>query len=88
MGQVRDRKGWKDGRAVLGIHIHNLEDSLGNQSSKGANPFGGFTVEGKKLSSIVKAYDPPYSTSKYVYSHISSNLADWIEEAIEIRKLY
>ena len=37
------------------------------------------------MSSIVKAYDPPYSTSTNVYDHIKGNLADWIEKAIEIR---
>jgi len=49
---------------------------------------GAFKVGEKKLSSIVKAYDPPRSTSAGVYDYISANLADWIEEAIEIRKLY
>lgn len=81
-------KGWKDGKALLGIHIHNLEDRLGNQSSKGSNPFKAFSVNGRNLSSIVKAYDPPRSTSSGAYNYISANLADWIEEAIEIRKLY
>src|SRR5215212_11045978 len=42
-------KGWNDGRALLGIHIHNLTDRLGNQSSKGSNPFGAFKVGDKKL---------------------------------------
>jgi hypothetical protein len=37
------------------------------------------------LSSIVKAYDPPYSSSTNVYDHIKTNLADWVEEAVEIR---
>jgi len=83
-------KAWNDGKGLLGVYIHGLKDSDGNQSTKGGNPFSGFTVgeEKKKLSSIVKAYDPPYSTSSYVYDHISSNLSDWIEEAIEIRKNY
>ena len=79
-------KGWNDNRALLGIYIHNLTDRDGNQSSKGANPFKAFKVGEKNLSNIVKAYDPPRSTSKGVYSYISENLADWIEEAIEIRK--
>lgn len=78
-------KGWNDGRALLGVHIHNLTDRHGNQSSKGSNPFDSFNVGEKKLSSIVKAYDPPRSTSTGVYNYISANLADWIEEAIEIR---
>lgn len=41
-----------------------------------------------KLSSIVKAYDPPYSDSKKVYDYISQNISDWIEEAIRIRENY
>gem|GEM_PF-3512814 len=40
------------------------------------------------MADIVKAYDPPYTTSKNVYDHIKNNLADWIEEAIEIRGKY
>lgn len=80
------RKGWEDERALLGIHIHNLTDWNDKQSSKGANPF--VNVGGQNLSGIVKAYDPPRSTSKGVYSYVSAHLADWIEEAIEIRKRY
>jgi hypothetical protein len=37
------------------------------------------------MSNTVKAYDPPYTTSTYVYDHIKENLADWVEEAISIR---
>ncbi len=81
-------KAWNDGRGLVGIYIHNLKDSSGNQSNKGNNPFDGFTMDGKSLSSIVKCYNPPYSTSTYVYEHIESNIEDWIEEAIEIRNKY
>ncbi len=80
------KKAWDDGKGVLGIHIHNLKNLAGEQASKGRNPFETFTVGGKTLSSIVKAYDPPYVTSTNVYKHINSNLADWMEEAIDIRK--
>jgi len=84
------KKGWNDGKGLLGIHIHNLKDRDGNQSTKGSNPFTSFTVgdDKKKLSSIVKTYDPPYSTSTNVYNHIRDNIVDWIEEAIEIRNKY
>ncbi|HID9656758.1 TPA: hypothetical protein ACXJN2_003600 [Serratia marcescens] len=41
-----------------------------------------------KLSTITKAYDPPYSTSTNVYNHIKENLAEWVEEAIRIRENY
>lgn len=80
------KKGWDDGKGVLGIYIHNLLDRNGKQSSKGASPF--HNANGLNLHGIAKAYDPPRSTSKGVYSYMSANLANWIEEAIEIRKLY
>lgn len=79
------KKAWEDGKALVGIHVHNLKDSDGNQAEKGRNPFEDFNVDGKALSSIVKCYNPPFSTSKYVYGHIEENIEDWIEEAIEIR---
>lgn len=82
------KKAWADNKGVLGIYVHNIEDRDGNQSTKGSNPFDDFTISGKSMSSVVKAYDPPYSTSSYVYNHIKDNLADWIEKAIEIRANY
>lgn len=84
-------KSWNDKKGVLGIHVHNLKDSNENQSEKGDNPFTHFTMERDKktkLSSIVKTYDPPYTTSKNVYNYISENIEDWIEKAIEIRDNY
>lgn len=82
------KKAWNDRKGLLGIYIHNLTDRDDNQCAKGNNPFSEFTVGGKSLSSVVKAYDPPYSTSADVYSHIKDSLADWIEKAIEIRGDY
>jgi hypothetical protein len=81
-------KSWDDGKGVLVIYIHNLKDKDGNQSSKGANPLYYITrgKTKKRLSTIAKAYDPPRTTSKGVYSYIEDNIEDWIEEAIEIRK--
>lgn len=83
-------KSWNEGKGVLGIHVHNLKDSDGKQSSKGKNPFETFTMkkDQSKLSNIVKTYDPPYTDSKKVYDHINTNLSDWIEKAIEIRNNY
>ena len=83
-------KSWNDGKGVLGIYIHNLKDIQGNQSSKGRNPFDDFNMDrdGKKLSSIVKAYDPPFSTGTYVYNHIKENIEEWVEKAISIRDNY
>ncbi len=79
-------KSWNDGKGLLGIYIHRLKDQNENQTSKGENPFSDFTVGDFFLSDIVKAYDPPYQDSSYVYGHIKDNLAQWVEEAIKIRK--
>jgi hypothetical protein len=85
-------KSWNDRKAVMGIHIHNLKDLSGFQSTKGRNPFDDFTLEvgGRtvKLSSVVKVYDPPFSTSKSVYKHIVNNVENWVETAIAIRAKY
>lgn len=82
------RRAWNLGKGVMGVHIHNLLDRDKKQSEKGRNPFSDFTIDGKGMDQIVKAYDPPQKTSAGVYNHISANLADWIETAIEIRTRY
>lgn len=82
------KRAWQDSKGVMGIHVHKLEDQYGLQSLRGKNPFSHLTVDGKSMSSIVEAYDPPFSLSKHVYGHIEDNLADWIETAIQIRKCY
>lgn len=79
------KKAWEDGKGIVGIHIHKLKNSKGEQTEKGNNPFNYVTVDGLKLSTVVKCYNPPYSTSTYTYEHIEENIEGWIEEAIEIR---
>jgi hypothetical protein len=81
---------WNNSKGVLGIYVHNIKDSGGNQTTKGKNPFEKFTMkhDNKTLLSLVKAYDPPYSDSKQAYDYISQNLSKWIEEAVKIRKEY
>ena len=81
-------KAWNNGRGLVGIHVHNLRDSDRKQTVKGANPFYRFSVNGKRMSSIVNAFDPPYKRSTNVYNHIAANMADWVEEAIQIRNNY
>jgi len=83
------QKTWRDGKGILGIYIHNLKDSSGNQAKKGANPFSNFTLNSGKtnMSAVVKAYDPPFTDSKMVYAHIAANIGIWIEEAIRIRNV-
>src|SRR5262245_39891692 len=35
---------WNGAKGVLGIHIHKLKNVAGVQSTKGRNPFDGFTM--------------------------------------------
>jgi len=81
-------KSWEDGKGVVGIHIHGLKNKDGNVSTKGANPFAyiGYGDTGKKLSSIVKCYNPSGANSQERYDWIKTYLADAIEEAINIRR--
>jgi len=80
-------KGWEDGKGVLGVHIHGLKNRESDTAWKGDNPFDHMSVGSTALSRIVPTYDPGgwLTGSKTVYSAIKDNLADWIEEAIEIR---
>ena len=79
---------WNEGMGVAGIRIHGLEDSNGNTSASGGNPFEFIRLgnSGKRLSSIVKCYNPKGRTSKERYAWISQHLANAVEEAIRIRK--
>lgn len=83
------KKGWADGKGVVGIRIHRLKNSKGKQNSKGGNPLAGVTVQtrsgSKLLSSVAKTYDPPYTDSADAYRYIRRNIEKWIEEAIAIR---
>ena len=78
-------RSWELNKGLVGIYIHNLKDQNSNQSKRGRNPFD-IRIDQRNLSNIVKSYDPPYKTSDVVYNHIKTNIADWIEEAIKIRK--
>lgn len=80
-------KAWDDGLGVVGIYIHGLKNLDGDTSNKGDNPFDyiGYDNTGKKLSSIVKCYNPAGATSKDRYDWISAHLANAVEEAITIR---
>ncbi|WP_027709832.1 TIR domain-containing protein [Zooshikella ganghwensis] len=82
------KKAWESGKGVLGIQIHKLKNSSGEQGSEGRNPFDDFEIDEKKLSSVVKLKKPTQSNSQGVYKYISENIANWIEEAIDIRNSY
>ena len=82
-------KSWNDGMGVVGIYIHGLKNKEGRLSAKGKNPFDSIThTDGttkKKLSEIVKCYNPAGSNSQERYNWIKKHLANAIEEAINIR---
>ena len=78
-------KSWKDGKGLFGIHIHNLKDLSGRQSVKGANPFDTFSFGSSSFASVVPVYDP---NSWDAYNDIRTNLASWIEHAVQNRQKY
>ncbi len=81
-------KSWNDGMGVVGIHIYGLKNSDEKVSTKGSNPFTfiNYGKTGKKLSSIVKCYDPSGSNSQERYDWIKKHLANAVAEANKIRK--
>jgi hypothetical protein len=81
--QYEIEKAWNDGKAMFGIYIHNLRCPRNGISTKGMNPFDRFTLQdGRKLSSIVRCYDPSaYDT----YNEIARNMATWVDSAITQR---
>lgn len=98
------KRAWEEGKGLVAIHIHGLKNSLGEQSSKGRNPFYDFHIDKTmnyivnnstpadnnevRLSSVAKCYDTPYISSENVYNYIKEHISDWIEEAIKIRNQY
>lgn len=79
-------KSWNEGLGVVGVHVHGLLDRNQKTSAMGSNPFDPITFpSGKRLSQVVKTYNPPGHNSKEVYGWISANLAAMIEEAVRIR---
>ena len=80
-------KSWNNGMGVVGIRIHGLEDSNGNVSQMGRNPFEyiSYGDSGRKLSSIVKCYNPAGRNSREQYGWISEHLSNAVEEAVTIR---
>ena len=80
-------KSWNNRKGVVGIHIYGLKNRDGKISQKGMNPFDdiGYGNTGKKLSSIVKCYDPRGKNSRERYEWIQTHLSNAVEEAVAIR---
>ena len=98
------QEAWKRGKGIVGIYIHKLENFNKEQANKGVNPFDLFYIDKAinyiaersspldandiKMSSVCKAYDSEFYSSKYVYDDIKDHIEAWIEEAIAIRGKY
>jgi len=77
------KKAYELNKGILGIYVHGLKDSEGNQTNKGSNPFYCiYTDEGERLSKYITCYDAPYKSSQKVYEDIKEHIADLIEKAI------
>jgi hypothetical protein len=81
-------KSWDAGMGVVGIRIHGIKNLKGEVSKMGGNPFDHVThgPTKKKLSSIVKCYNPAGATSKEKYAWIAKHIGNAVEEAVTIRR--
>jgi hypothetical protein len=77
------QRAWELGKAVLGIHIHNIKCPRNGISVKGKNPFSEFTLNNNNFANYVDCYDPNPSDA---YNDIRLNIENWIERAIQRRK--
>lgn len=77
-------------KGIVGIYIHNLKDSDGNQTTKGSNPFYHIYIgeENERLSKYVTCFDSSYKSSQYVYDDIKENIEQLIEDAISSAGTY
>ena len=76
-------KDWNDGKAVLGVCVHNLNCMKNGRCTQGLNPFDyTYSSNGTKFSAFVRTYNP---NSFDAYNDITRNLETWIENAIVSR---
>lgn len=84
------QKAYELGKGIVGIYIHGLKDSDGNQTTKGSNPFYQIYIgkENKRLSNYVSCFDSRYISSNFVYDDIKENIEQLIEDAIAAAGTY
>jgi len=72
------RKSYEDGKGLLGVYVHGIEDTKGKKDEKGSDTFGelGKDKNGKPVYffQVAKTYD-------WVSDDGFSNLGKWIEKA-------
>ncbi len=79
------QKAWMDGKGLLGIYIHNINDPVYGKCRKGNNPFANFSLGNRNMAEIVPCYDP---NSWDAYNDIRNHIDSWIENAISVRNRY
>ena len=78
-------KAWREGKALVGIYIHNLKDPIYGTCNQGNNPFSQITVNGRNLGGIIKCHNPKTNDA---YNDIRYNIEKWIDDAIMWCKCY
>jgi len=79
------KKAWEDGKALLGIYIHNINCPRNGESLMGSNPFNAYSINGVSMADIIPCYNP---SSSNAYADIANNMDSLIEKAIRIRNSY
>lgn len=81
------RRGWEEGKGVLGVHIHGLQNRDGYTCAKGLSPFAAISMaSGRTLADHVPIFDPIGADSKQIYAAIEQHLPAWIDYAIKVRQ--
>jgi hypothetical protein len=77
-------RAWNIGKALVGIHVHNIKCPRTGTCRKGINPFDKLSLKsGAKLSSVVPVYDPG---AMYAYTEIQQNIGTWVNAAIQNKR--
>jgi hypothetical protein len=70
----------KEGKGIVGVRVHNLEDQNGNTDSRGDDPLDDVYIVDGELLRLSKAFN----TYSWVLQNGYDNFGDWVEEAAEI----
>ncbi|MDO7977898.1 TIR domain-containing protein [Oceanotoga teriensis] len=77
------KKAYELNKGIVGIYIHKLKNSRGEQDSKGFNPFDYYNISGVLMSKYVKCFESNRLSSDNAYNDIKDNIEDLIEYGIE-----
>jgi hypothetical protein len=78
---------WRQGKAVVGIRVHDLKDRNGRTCEAGKCPFESLTIDRIRLRNIVSLHNP-WHLFLSPYEVIKRDIGAWIEQAIQTRQKY